>query len=143
MNNDYVVRAVHQRGMHFLATIGDRSVSLDYPLTPGDAGAGPRPLEMLLASLAACAGGTVAALLRRAGQAPDGMTVTARAVRRSEHPTVFTEIGLEFAVKGQVAETTLAGVLQQAEARVCPVWAMLKASTPITASFRIDGGDAG
>ncbi len=142
MNNEYVVRAVHQQGMHFLATIGDRSVNLDYPLTSGDAGAGPRPLEMLLASLAACAGGTVAALLRRAGQSPDSLTVTARGVRRSEHPTVFTEIGLEFVVKGKIDETTMAGVLQQAEARMCPVWAMLKASTPITASFRLNEADA-
>ncbi len=139
MSDEYVVQAVHQQGMHFVATIGERSVSLDYPLAPGDPGAGLRPMEMLLASLAACAGGTVAALLRRAGQSPDSLTVTARGLRRTEHPTVFTEIGLEFAVTGNVAATTMAAILEQAEARVCPVWAMLKASTPITASFSIDG----
>ncbi len=137
MSNEYVVRAVHQEGMHFLANVGERSVSLDYPLNPGDAGAGPRPLEMLLASLASCAGGGVVALLRRAGQPIDGLTVTARGVRRAEHPTVFTEIGLDFLVEGNVNDETLASVLEQAKSHICPVWIMLKASTPITVSYRV------
>jgi putative redox protein len=137
MNTEYTVEAVLQGGMHFVANIGKRSVSLDYPLAPGDAGAGPKPMEMLLASLASCAGGTVAALLRRAQQPFRGVTVRARGLRRSEHPTVFTEITLEFEVVGGVDSDTLAGVLKQAETCVCPVWAMLKPSTPIHSSFRI------
>ena len=137
MDNQYVVEAVHQGGMHFMTSIGDRSVSMDYPLKPGEAGAGPRPLEMLLASLASCAGGTVVALLRRAGQPVDGLTVSARGVRRSEHPTVFTEITLEFVVAGNVQPATVARVLEEAETRVCPVWAMLKPTTLIRSSFRI------
>lgn len=140
VDNLYVVEAVHQGGMHFMTRIGARSVSMDYPLTPGEAGAGPRPLEMLLASLASCAGGTVVALLRRAGQPVDGLTVSARGVRRSEHPTVFTEIALEFVIAGNVQPPAVAGVLQEAETRVCPVWAMLKPTTHITSSFRVTAG---
>lgn len=137
VDTQYVVEAVHQGGMHFATRIGERSVSMDYPLAPGDTGAGPRPLEMLLASLASCAGGTVVVLLRRAGQRVGGVTVTARGVRRSEHPTVFTKIALEFVIAGDVQPSTVAAVLQEAETRVCPVWAMLKPTTPITSSFRI------
>jgi putative redox protein len=141
VSNEYVVRAVQQEGMHFLARIGERSVSLDYPLRPGDAGAGPRPLAMLLASLASCAGGGVVALLRRAGQSLEGLTVTARGVRRAEHPTVFTEIGLDFLVEGDVSGEAFARVLEQAESHICPVWIMLKASTPITVSYRIGSAE--
>ncbi len=82
MTEEYIVDAVHQGGMHFVAHIGDRSVDLDYPLIAGDAGAGPKPMEMLLASLAACAGGTVAALLRRAQQPFRDLKVSARGLRR-------------------------------------------------------------
>jgi putative redox protein len=139
VNEQYVVEAVHQRGMHFITRIGDRSVSMDYPLPPGESGAGPRPLEMLLASLASCAGGSVVVLMRRAGQPIDGLTVNARGVRRSEHPTVFTEIALEFLIAGPADAPTVEAVLQDAEARVCPVWAMLKTATPIRSSFRIIG----
>jgi putative redox protein len=137
VDTQYVVEAVHQGGMHFTTRIGERTVSMDYPLAPGEAGAGPRPLEMLLASLASCAGGSVIALLRRARQPIDGLTVTARGIRRSEHPTVFTEIALEFLIAGNVQSSTVAAVLQETETRVCPVWAMLKPTTPITSSFRI------
>jgi putative redox protein len=137
MNTEYAVQAVLQDGMHFITSIGERSVSMDYPLKPGEAGAGPRPLEMLLASLASCAGGSVVVLLRRVGQPFEGLTVSARGVRRSEHPTVFTEIALEFLVAGKVEPAMVAEVLEQAETRMCPVWAMLKPTTPITSSFRI------
>jgi putative redox protein len=139
VSSEYMVQAVHQDGMHFVSSIGEHSLSMDYPVTPGEAGAGPRPLEMLLASLASCAGGTVVALLRRAGQPVKGLTVNAHGSRRSEHPTVFTEIGLEFVLYGDVDASAAARALEQAEARVCPVWAMLKPATSIRSSFRIAG----
>lgn len=137
MAEKYIVEAVHQGGMHFVAHMGDRAVDLDYPLVPGDAGAGPKPMQMLLASLAACAGGTVAALLRRAQQPFRDLKVSARGLRRSEHPTVFTEISLEFVVGGPVDREVMGRVLGQAENAVCPVWTMLKQSTPIRSSYRI------
>ena len=139
MSTEYIVEAVHQEGMRFLSRVGQHSVTMDYPLKIDDPGAGPRPMEMLLASLASCAGGTVAALLRRAGQSVEALKVTARGARRTEHPTVFTEIALEFIVQGHVDPAVVSQALEQAETRVCPVWAMLRPSTPIRSSFRIEG----
>ena len=137
MNSEYVVHADHQGGMHFMTSIGQHSVTMDYPSKPGEAGVGPKPMEMLLASLASCAGGTVVALLRRAGQPFQSLTVSARGLRRSEHPTVFTEIALEFVIAGDLNPSVVAAILEQAETRVCPIWAMLKPSTPIKSSLRI------
>ena len=65
------------------------------------------------------------------------VTVRARGQRRSEHPTVFTEIALEFVVHGDLQEPVVAEALEQSEARICPVWAMLKPGTPITSSFQV------
>jgi putative redox protein len=123
--------------MHFSGVVGNHIFEMDYPLDPGAAGEGPKPMEALLASLAACAGGSVVALLRRGGHQFDGLTVTARGHRRSEHPTVFTEIALEFAFRGQVDSSAVERAIGQAEARVCPVWTMLKSSTPIRTSVQI------
>jgi putative redox protein len=134
---EYSVEAVHQEGLRFVATAGSHSVTTDYPLKADDVGAGQRPLEMLLASLASCAGGALVVLLRRGGHRVGGLTVRARGVRRSEHPTVFTEIALEFVVCGNLERSVVAEALEQSEARVCPVWAMLKPATPISSSFRI------
>jgi putative redox protein len=132
-----IARAVHRGGMHFSGVVGNHAFEMDYPLDPGLSGQGPKPMEMLLASLASCAGGSVVALLRRGGHQFEGLTVTARGQRRSEHPTVFTEIALEFAFRGSLDAAAVDRAIAQAETRVCPVWTMLKASTPITTSVQI------
>jgi putative redox protein len=123
--------------MHFTGVVGNHAVEMDYPLDPGAAGEGPKPMEMLLASLASCAGGSVVALLRRGGHQFEALTVTARGQRRSEHPTIFTEIALEFAFRGTVDRAAVDRVITHAETRVCPVWTMLKSSTPIRTSVQI------
>jgi putative redox protein len=124
--------------MRFEVTVGPHTIVTDYPLEANVAGAGPRPLEMLLGSLASCAGGALTALLRRSGQPVRDLKVQARAQRRLEHPTVFTEIALEFVVRGDVAESVVARAIEQSESHVCPIWAMLKPGTAITSSFRIE-----
>ena len=135
---EYTAEAVQEEGMRFAVTMGRHEVVSDYPADPGASGSGPRPLEMLLGSLAACAGGTLVALLRGRDQPLSRLRVVARGSRRTEHPTVFTEIALEFVLSGPVEPSIVARAIEVAEARVCPVWAMLKPSTPITSSFRIE-----
>lgn len=132
-----IVRAVHRGGMRFTGVAGNHTFEMDYPLDPGVAGEGPKPMETLLASLASCAGGSVVALLRRGGHPFEGLTVTARGQRRSEHPTIFTEIALDFAFRGTVDRAAVDRAISQAETRVCPVWTMLKSSTPIKTSVLI------
>ena len=138
MPQELSVRAVRESLMCFHASTGDHSVCLDYPLGPGDT-AGPTPLEMLLTSLAVCAGSTLGLLLDRMKQPVTGLTVEARGKRRDEHPTVLTDIFLEFVITG--VETYPAKVVQAltiAEEQLCPVWAMLKGGTGISTSFRIE-----
>ncbi len=135
---EYIAEAVQSEGMRFDVQMGGHASVSDYPLDPAVTGAGPRPLEMLLGSLAACAGGTLVALLRRGQQPLRGLKVIARGERRTEHPTVFTSIALEFTVVGAIAPAVVAQTIEQAETRVCPVWAMLKPTTSITASFTIE-----
>lgn len=74
--------AVHQEGMRFLVTAGSHSLTTDYPLNADETAIGPRPLELLLGSLASCAGGAMVALLRRAGQTVAGLRSIPRNDRR-------------------------------------------------------------
>ena len=136
MPTEILVHATHQGAMRVVADAGEHSVSMDYPLAPGNAGF--TPLQLLLASLAGCAANTIAALMRQSGQPLRALEVNAKGTRREEHPTVFTEIELEFVVHGRdVDQAGLGRALAQAEQRVCPVWAMLKAGTPISACLRL------
>jgi len=138
MPSELHVHASHEGGMRFSATTGRHSLTLDYPLAPDESGAGPTPLQALLASLAVCSGSTVGLVLTQMKQPFTGLDVEARALRRDEHPTVLTEISLEFIVRGPGVDP---GVVQRAldvaETRLCPVWAMLKPGTAITASCRV------
>ena len=131
-------KAVHQEGMRFVVTAGSHSLTTDYPLDASETGVGPRPLELLLGSLASCAGGAMVALLRRAGQPVAGLTVSACGDRRAEHPTVFTTVALNYDIRGPVDPAVVASALAQSEERICPVWAMLKPGTVLTSSFRVE-----
>jgi putative redox protein len=127
--------------MRFDATSGDHAVTIDYPLPADACVAGMTPLQLLLASLAACSGSTLALLLKRMGQTVDGLEVTARGTRRDQHPTVLTQISLEFEVRGSgIAPEMVEHALRVAEDQLCPVWAMLKGGTPITTSWNVTPG---
>jgi putative redox protein len=138
MPQELSVRAVRDSLMCFNASTGEHTVCLDYPLGPGPT-AGPTPLQMLLTSLAVCAGSTLGLLLDRMKQPVTGLAVEARGKRRDEHPTILTEISLEFVVTGvEVGPAKVEQALKMAEEQLCPVWAMLKGGTTISTSYRIE-----
>jgi putative redox protein len=140
MPQELRVHAVYQGGMHFVANTGEHTVAFDYPLQPGGT-EGPTPLEMILASLASCAGSTVALLLGQMHAPLAGLEVEVRGKRRDEHPTVITAITLDFVLHGAGLDPdTVSKALEMAEERICPVWAMLKGGTDISSSFRIVEG---
>jgi putative redox protein len=137
MPSELTVRAVHQGGMRMTATAGSHSLTMDYPLN-GEQSAGMKPLEVLLSSLAACGGSTVALLLQRARQPVSGVEVNVHAVRRDEHPTVLTDINVEYVISGTgVERAAVERIIAKADEQLCPVFAMLKAGTPIRTSCLI------
>jgi len=140
MPSELKIQAEQHGPMEFTATDGVHEVTMDYPLPSSDGDPrGMTPLRLLLASLAGCSGSSVAALLRRDGQPVTGVEVTARGRRRDEHPTVITSIDLEFVVRGPVDPARVEHALRLSEAQICPVWAMLKAGTPISSRFSVVG----
>jgi len=138
MPKELNVHAVHNGGMCFTATAGEHSVTLDYPLAADAEVAGMTPLQNLLASLAVCAGSTLSLVLKKMGQPVAGLEVAATGQRREEHPTVMTEIALRFSLDAAGVEAqAVERALKVAEEQLCPVWAMLRPGTAITASFEL------
>jgi putative redox protein len=130
------VHAVNDGGWVVTAGDGEHAIVMDYP-GPGAQGdlVGLTPLKVLLASLAGCSGNSVAALLRKMHQPVDAVEVDVRATRRDEHPSVYTAIALDFTVRGSgVDHAAVEKALALSEVSICPVWAMLRDGTPITAS---------
>jgi len=83
MPTELSVRATQEEGLRFSMTAREHTVTTDYPLQPGESGAGMRSLELLLASLASCAGGSMVVLLRKlkAARARRGRERAGRATR--------------------------------------------------------------
>jgi len=142
MSSSVHSEVVFRDGMKFEARSGraGTAVAVDFA-KEGEPIGGFSPLELLLASLAGCSGQVTVGLLKRMGQEVKDLTVHARGVKREIHPTVLTAIELEFEFRGgRVDGASVEKALALSEDRFCPVWAMVKAGTPIKASYRLLAG---
>jgi uncharacterized OsmC-like protein/GNAT superfamily N-acetyltransferase len=97
---------------------------------PGRA-AGPSPMELMLASLATCAGATLETVIERMRFDLAGLNVVADAERAEQPPRVYTSIDLEFHVAAEAPEDRLMHALEVTE-RVCSASAMLSRVTDIS-----------
>ena len=136
MRTDLSVRAVHIGDMRVDVHIREHVLPMDYPASKGAC----TPLELLLASLAACAGNTLNLVLcRKMGARVASLQVEARAQRREEHPTVLTAIELVYHLRGEgLGQEMVERALRIAEDQLCPVLAMLRPGTEICSSWRMD-----
>jgi len=134
---DLAVRAVHLGNMCVEAHVRERVLQMDYPARPG---ASATPLEVLLASLAACAVNTLNLVLaKKMGVPIESLEVDGKAQRREEHPTVLTEIELVYHLRGEKLEAEmLERAVRIAEDELCPVLNMLRPGTQIGSTWTIE-----
>ena len=96
------------------------------------------PLRLLLASLAGCSGSSVAALLRRDGQPVERVEVRgARTAARRAPDGDHGASTWRSPCVGDVDPERVEHALDLSEAHICPVWAMLKAGTPVSSSYTV------
>jgi len=88
-------------------TESGHGVVIDTSEEHGSKNLGPTLMELLLAGVAACTAFDVALIPRKMRQPLEGLQVIARAKRREEPPRVFTEIHLEYVVKGGLTRRKL------------------------------------
>jgi putative redox protein len=118
-------------------------ITMDYIPPLGD-GEGYMPMELLLMSLGACSGSSIAVLLRRMDKTVSALSVRVSGVRREQHPTSFETIDLRFTLTSPDAgDEELRKAIALSEQSLCPVWAMLKGNVTITTGFDIIGGKEG
>jgi len=137
MRTDLSVRARHLGDMRVDVDVRGHRLPMDYPVAEGREAT---PLEVLLASLAACAANTLNLVLcRKMGANVTSLEVEARAQRREEHPTILTNIELVYHLRGDgLAPETINRAIRIAEDQLCPVLAMLRPGTEISSSWQIE-----
>lgn len=120
----------------------DQAIRIDVSPPHGE-GRGTKPMELLLVSLAGCAGQTVVSLLQKMRQDVRTFSIRARGVKQADHPRVFTKIRLEVEAAGPgLDRAVVEKALQMTEEKYCPVFAMLKKSVEIRATIAISAAPA-
>ena len=115
-------------GMTFQAT-ADTGFTVQIGASPSVGGDddGPRPLELMLMSLGSCTAMDVISILRKKRQQVSGFEVRLEAGRAADHPHVFTDIVINFIVRGQgVKPAAVARAIELSRDKYCPAWAMLR-----------------
>jgi putative redox protein len=114
-------------------------VMMDGPTEFGGANAGTRPKELLLLALGGCTASDVISILQKKRVELDGFEIHITAKQRDEHPQVFSEIHLEYVIRGNhVRQEDVARAIELSESKYCSVSAMLRPAVPITWTYRIE-----
>jgi putative redox protein len=125
--------------LHFTGTVGNNDpISIDYIAPLGD-DLGYTSLELLLLSLGSCIGSAVLTFLRRMGKTITDCEITAKGLRKEEHPTGFKIIRVEIVlISPDVSEGDVKKVISLAEDKYCPVWSMIRGNTEVEIIFKIN-----
>jgi putative redox protein len=100
--------------------------------------AGPRPMELLLAALAGCAGMDIITILRKMRQEVTSYTIQVYGERAEQQPRPFTEITVEHVITGHaINPAAVQRAIDLTEQRYCGVSAMLDKAAKLTHTFRI------
>ncbi len=117
---------------------GGHAVVMDGPPEGGGRNLGPRPMEMLLLSMAACSAYDVVSILQKSREEISGCDVKITAERADDHPKVFTRIHLHFTVTGKaVKEKNVERAIQLSAEKYCSASIMLGKTANITHDFEI------
>ena len=96
------------------------------------------PMEIVAMASGACTAMDVIDILRKKRQQVTGFEVNVVGLRASEHPMIFTEIDLEYVVRGtNIDPTAVERSIELSLTKYCSVNAMLKQSASIRHHYRI------
>lgn len=132
------------QGLQFISHADSgHGVLMDAAEKVGGSNIGPRPMEMMLHSLAGCTGMDVVSLLKRMRVAFTGLEVSIKAEKAKEHPKTYTRIDLEFAISGNdIDEDKVKRAIELSQDKYCSVSAMLRKACPVNWTYRIAEPDS-
>ena len=114
------------------------SITMDGPIEIGGENLGVRPMEMLLLGVAGCTMIDVVTTLQKMRQDLSHCEIKISAERANEHPKVFTDIHIQFIVKGKDLDSKKVdkAIILSAE-KYCSASIMLGKTAKITHDFEV------
>ena len=114
------------------------SITMDGPPEIGGDNLGVRPMEMLLLGVAGCTMIDVVTTLKKMRQELTNCETKLSAERADEHPKVFTDIHIQFIVKGQDLDPKkVEKAITLSAEKYCSASIMLGKTASITHDFEI------
>ena len=114
------------------------SITMDGPPEIGGENLGVRPMEMLLLGVAGCTMIDVVTTLKKMRQDLTNFETKLSAERADEHPKVFTDIHIQFIVKGQDLDPKkVEKAITLSAEKYCSASIMLGKTASITHDFKI------
>jgi putative redox protein len=112
----------HEGGLRFVAST---EPGHDVVVDNGAGNTGPRPTEVLLASLAGCTAMDVVEILAKKRQVYDSYSVEISGTQREKAPNVFTEITVVHLVEGNVDTEAVRRSIELSATKYCTVSAQV------------------
>ncbi|MBM4425128.1 MAG: osmotically inducible protein OsmC [Chloroflexi bacterium] len=122
-------------GLAFTVTGGSGyTIRFDNPSGP----TGASPMEIVAMASGGCTASDVIDILRKKKQDVTGFEVNVLGARAAEHPMVFTEIDLEFVVRGRnIDPKAVERSIELSLSKYCSVNKMLEKAAKINSRYRI------
>jgi putative redox protein len=132
-------KVVWKEGLAFEGIGGSGlTVSLDTPAEEGG-GSGFSPMELLLVSLAGCTAMDVISILKKKRQEVTGFKVQAHGLRADDHPKIYTDITLEYIVRGRnIDSKAVERAIELSETKYCSVNGTLSKVAKVKTTYRIE-----
>ncbi|TNE72989.1 OsmC family peroxiredoxin [bacterium] len=130
LNEHYLLEAQNADGNRML---------MDANPSIGGTGAGVRPMEVVLMSLAGCSSIDVLSILKKSRQVATNFNVEVDAERADAVPAVFTKIHVEYQIEGDVDVDKAKRAIELSMTKYCSVTKMLEPTVEITHALRLNG----
>lgn len=119
--------------MQFNALINGHAVVMDAPERSGGEDNGPIPKPFVLAALSGCTGMDIVALLRKANQTIDDLSMTVTGELSKQPPMQYVSIHVQYIFKADAAAKEAAvQAVNDSQEKYCGVSSMLKKAIPVT-----------
>ena len=131
--------ALEGDGLRFAARSGSgHTIALDD--ASGDTGM--RPAELVPLAVAGCTAMDVISILKKKRQDVTGFEVRAHGLRADDYPKVFTDITLEYVVRGHnIDPKAVERSIELSETKYCSVMGTLKKAANISTTYRVEGAE--
>ncbi|MCS7040716.1 MAG: OsmC family protein [Caldilineales bacterium] len=132
-------RVIWDHGLSFSGTADSGfTLPLGAARAVGGEDDGFRPLELIAIGLAGCTAMDVISILLKKRQQVTGFEVRVQAERANDHPRVFTDIAIEYIVRGRgIDPAAVERAIELSETKYCSAHAMLAKAVPIHHTYRI------